>query len=196
MCQGHSVYTRQASEKDLEAIARVLVDTWRSTFRGLLSDDFLDGMSYEHQRERHARTMAGPRTAYFAAVDSRTDEVIGFANGGPNRHSDYPYSGELYAIYIREEYQRRGIGKSLFCALARRLVETGFSSMLVWVLVDNPNRRFYERIGGVPVGERPIKLGPATVTEAALVWSDLMSTLGSCCTFGSSDVAWKADPRS
>jgi hypothetical protein len=44
-----SIHILQASAQDLEAIARVLVDTWQSTFRGLLSDEFLEGMSYDHQ---------------------------------------------------------------------------------------------------------------------------------------------------
>jgi ribosomal protein S18 acetylase RimI-like enzyme len=116
MRQQHSIHIRQASAHDLEAIARVLVDTWRTTFGGLLSDEFLEGMSYDHQRERHARTMASPKVAYFVAVDSRTNKVIGFANGRSNRNSEYPYCGELYAVYVREEFQRRGIGNRLFCA--------------------------------------------------------------------------------
>lgn len=170
---------RRAHESDLEAIARVLVDTWRTTFRRLLSDEFLDGISYAYQRERHLRTMVRPNTAYFVAETAGTGEVIGFANGGPNRHHEYPYAGELYAIYIREEFQRRGVGKRLFCTLAAQLLQSGFTSMLVWVLVSNPNRGFYERVGGRLTARRPIELGPETVDEDALVWSDLAMTLGS-----------------
>lgn len=44
---------RPASPDDIPAITRVLVDTWRTTFRGLLSDGFLDGMTYERQEYRH-----------------------------------------------------------------------------------------------------------------------------------------------
>ena len=68
--------------------------------------------------------MAGPTTAYYVAACPRTHEIIGFANGGPNRHSEYLYAGELYAIYILEEFQRRGMGKMLFCALASRLLQS------------------------------------------------------------------------
>lgn len=51
--------------------------------------------------------------------------------------------------------------------------------MLVSVLVANPNRAFYERLGGVTVAEGTIRLGGDTVKEPALVWSDLDSTLHS-----------------
>lgn len=171
-----SVDVRPATTNDLEAIARVLVDTWRTTFRGLLSDEFLNGMSYAAQQERHRRTMAKPETAYFVATCEQTGEVIGFVNGGPNRHSEYPCAAELYAIYVRKEFQRRGIGKRLFRALADTLLQSGFTSMLVWVLAGNPNRDFYERLGGRTIAERPIKLGPNVVEEEALAWSDLEST--------------------
>jgi L-amino acid N-acyltransferase YncA len=175
------VEIRPARESDLEAIASVLVDTWRTTFRGLLSDEFLDGMSYAHQRERHRRTIARPNAAYFVAVRADTGEVIGFANGGPTRHQEYPYAGELYAIYIRDAFQRGGVGRKLFCALAGQLVRSGLSSMLVWVLVSNPHYGFYESVGGRVAARRPITLGPETVDEDAVVWSDLAMTLRSYC---------------
>ncbi|WP_375165981.1 GNAT family N-acetyltransferase [Chelativorans sp.] len=43
----------------------------------------------------------------------------------PNRHREFPHAGELYAIYIRDKFQRHGIGKRLFCALANRLFSVG-----------------------------------------------------------------------
>jgi hypothetical protein len=46
-------------------------------------------------------------------------------------------------------------------------------------LVANPNCAFYERLGGVSVAEGTSGLGSDTVKEAALVWSDLDSTLHS-----------------
>ncbi len=53
--------------------------------------------------------------------------------------------------------------------------------MLVWVLTINPNRRFYEKIGGRAVAKCPIKLGPETVNRTALEWSDLRATLRTGC---------------
>ena len=42
--------------------------------------------------------------------------------------------------------------------------------MIIWVLADNPNRAFYERIGGREAGRRSIRVGGAPVDEAAYVW--------------------------
>jgi len=170
---------RRANESDLAAIAHVLVATWQTTFRGLLSDRFLDGVSFKHQYERHSRIMAEQKAAYFVAAHAATNEVVGFANGGPNRHREYPCDGELYAIYILRECQGRGIGTRLFHALAEQLFQSGLSSMIVWVLGNNPNCGFYECMGGRAIAKRATMLDDNTVEEVAYAWSDLGSTLRS-----------------
>jgi hypothetical protein len=38
---------RDASPADAAAIARVRVDAWRETYRGIVPEAFLDGLSYE-----------------------------------------------------------------------------------------------------------------------------------------------------
>ena len=174
-----AVQIRPASPEDIPAIARVLVDTWRSTFRGVLSDEFLAGMSYERQQNRHGYYLAQDRVSYFVAVDHSSGEVIGFINGGPNRHRDYPqYAAELYALYVLNDRQRCGAGKRLLAALSSRLTESGFPSMLVWVLAKNPNRGFYEHAGAREISSRPIVLQPDIVKEIAYGWDDLVAVAG------------------
>ena len=131
-------------------------------------------MSYERQEQRHRFYIAQDRVAYFVAVDRSSGEVIGFISGGPNRHAEYQRcAAEIYAFYILSGHQRRGIGKQLLDALNLRMAESGFPSMMVWVLANNPNRGFYERVGGQQIATRPITLGPDTVEEVAYAWDDL-----------------------
>jgi GNAT superfamily N-acetyltransferase len=169
-----TVQIRPASPEDVPGIARVLVDTWRRTFRGLLSDEFLAGMSYERQEQRHGCYLAQDRVNYFVAVDRASGDVIGFINGGPNRHADYQrYPAELYALYVLSERQRCGTGKRLLAALAPRLMESGFPSMMVWVLAKNPNRGFYEHTGAREIASRSIVLQPDVVQEIAYGWDNI-----------------------
>lgn len=46
------ITVREATEADLSGIARVLVDTWRATYRGIVPDSCLDGMTYDAQAEK------------------------------------------------------------------------------------------------------------------------------------------------
>lgn len=165
---------RQACELDAEGIARVHVDAWRSTYRGIVPDDVLDGLSYEKRQARWnemLRTAEQSRHHIWVAAD--LGRIVGFADGGREREGDPQYTGELYAIYILPEYQRKGTGRGLLGQIAARLVEEGHEAALVWVLADNPYRRFYERMGAVPVRTKEITIGGTPLTEVAYGWPDL-----------------------
>jgi GNAT superfamily N-acetyltransferase len=69
----------------------------------------------------------------------------------------------MYAIYILKEYQRKGIGKQLI----QGLIKESMSSFLVWVLADNPSRRFYEKLGGKKIGTESITIGGVDLDEVA-----------------------------
>jgi ribosomal protein S18 acetylase RimI-like enzyme len=181
MSEHEQVKIRRANETDLTAISHVLVDTWRTTFRGLVSDRFLDSMSYAEQRDRHLRYMLNQRVSYSVAECGQTGTVIGFVSGGPIRDRDFPYASELYAIYIRKELQGRGIGTRLFCALVDQLFRSSLTSMMVWALGPNAHS-FYERMGGRAITTRRIELDGVSMAEmVAFTWSDLRFTLHSCC---------------
>jgi GNAT superfamily N-acetyltransferase len=52
-----------------------------------------------------------------------------------------------------DAYQRQGLGRRLTAAAVNWLLQSGLSSMLVWVLADNPSRAFYGALGGRYVAE-------------------------------------------
>jgi ribosomal protein S18 acetylase RimI-like enzyme len=79
----------------------------------------------------------------------------------------------LYALYLHPDYFRQGIGKQLVQTAARRLIQDGMSSMLAWVLVQNPSRKFYEALGGKYLYEKPIEIGGASLNEVAYGWPDI-----------------------
>jgi ribosomal protein S18 acetylase RimI-like enzyme len=43
---------RIASKEDIKGVSRVYVDSWRTTYRGLVPDDYLDELSYEDVEKR------------------------------------------------------------------------------------------------------------------------------------------------
>ena len=156
-------------------MARVHVDTWRTSYAGIVPDEHLAGLSY---RDREAvwvqiLTRHQPPQCNFVA-EKVGGEIVGFADGGPEREGDPVYRGELYAIYLLREHQHRGIGRLLASAVARGLLAAGFDSMLLWVLEENrPARRFYESLGGVQVGRKAIAIGGADLVEVSYGWKDI-----------------------
>jgi GNAT superfamily N-acetyltransferase len=163
---------RPAELGDAAAIARVHVATWRSTYRGLIPDDFLESLSEARYEERWQRSLADEGMRVYVAEDQR--EIVAFASGGRERAGEQDYKGELYAIYVLEEAQGRGHGRGLVRAVTGGLDELGLADMIVWVLRDNRRgRRFYERLGGVYVRSQPIKIGTSELEEVSYGWRSL-----------------------
>jgi ribosomal protein S18 acetylase RimI-like enzyme len=166
---------RPAVPEDAEAIARVHVASWQTTYRGIIPDDVLAGLSVERRAEMWARAAGqSGREGRSLTVAEDGDRIVGFAAGGPVQHPDPVYTGELYAIYLLASHQRLGIGRRLVAAVAAALDAGGHRTMLLWVLTANePARRFYESLGGRAVRDQRTTLGGRDYPETGYGWDDL-----------------------
>ena len=139
---------RPAVIDDAPAIAHVHVEAWRTAYRGIMPSEFLDGLSKGDRRDKWIAILTKDAPKEFNIVAEQDGQIVGFASGGPDRKSDPNFTGELYAIYLLEEYRSQGIGTALFQQSVETLLGFGMDSMKVWVLRENPCRKFYERLGG------------------------------------------------
>lgn len=154
---------RPARVEDAGEIANVRVTTWRSTYRGLISQDYLDKMDIAAETRNYQNGLAHmppERIIFVAEVQPEggpqpdRGKVVGYSNAGPARDLDSEFPAELYALYILPEYQGRGIGRSLVREAAGWLTGKGYQTMIIYVLRENePARKFYEAIGGRMVRE-------------------------------------------
>ena len=92
------VTIRQATISDSAAIARVQVEGWRSTYRGIVPDGFLDAIGIQVWTDRRPGEMADASLGLLPHVAEIEDDVVGWAMGGPNLEPSLHFSGELYAI--------------------------------------------------------------------------------------------------
>jgi GNAT superfamily N-acetyltransferase len=138
----------------------------------LLAEEFLAALSEPGYTERWERVIHDGASRVFVAEDA--SDVVGFASGGRERAGETGYAGELYAIYLLESAQRRGLGRGLFRAVVEGLRGMELADLIVWVLRENqPARQFYERLGGVYVRSQPITIGPSTLEEVSYGWPRL-----------------------
>jgi ribosomal protein S18 acetylase RimI-like enzyme len=166
---------REAKIADVPAIARVNVDTWRTAYREIIPEDYLAKLSYEKRENSWLEIISTAENAphFVYVAQNKSGKVVGFAAGGLERTGKYVYQGELFAIYILEEYQRQGIGRQLVRYVAANLTELGLNSMLVWVLGDNSACKFYEFLGGKKVDEQQTIRAGVVVKEIAYGWTDI-----------------------
>jgi GNAT superfamily N-acetyltransferase len=162
---------RKAKVQDAGAIAHVQVETWKTTYVGIVSDVFLTSMDEEERTQRWQEQILADTISILVAEDETG--IFGFAAGGEVRERLDDYDAELYAIYLLRERQRQGVGRILGLALASALQSRGSTSMLVWVLEQNPSVSFYERLGAVQIARKIINIGGADLQELAFGWPSL-----------------------
>lgn len=138
---------RPTQTADAHPMACIYVQTWQDTYLSLIPYGYLSSMSIARHEKAFLSELSGNHIISFVAEDA--GRVIGFITGGYERNGDVIYSGEIYALYVLKNQQRRGIGTNLVSALANQFDRSGIFSMLVRVLELNPYRRFYKKINGL-----------------------------------------------
>lgn len=162
---------RKAKIEDAGAVAHVHVESWKTTYAGIVSETFLASLNKDERTRSWQDWILEDNTSIFVAEDEIG--IFGFAAGGKIREELDDYDAELYAIYLLHEGQRQGVGRTLSLTLASDLQARGFTSMLVWVLEQNPSSSFYERLGAVPIARKPIDIGGVELQELAFGWPSL-----------------------
>ncbi|QTM99976.1 GNAT family N-acetyltransferase [Sediminibacillus dalangtanensis] len=159
---------RKAATSDAEAIAKVSVDSWISTYRGIVPEKILKKITYQQRTVAFKKRLDDPQHYMFVA-ETTDGQIVGFVNGGPERSGDYPYEGEIYSLYILDEYHHLQIGRKLVRVMTEQLLTDGYDSLLVWVLEENPAKGFYEHLGAEPVDRK--YLAELEAFETALGWT-------------------------
>ncbi|HLU22435.1 MAG TPA: GNAT family N-acetyltransferase [Bacillaceae bacterium] len=168
---------RLATLDDLPGIANVHINSWHTTYKGIVAQEFIDNLTYEWSEERQTSILRSSNKFIYVAEDM-SGKIVGFASGGPERNNDPIYKGELYAIYLLEDYQRKGIGRNLLNAVIKHLHTSDINSILILVLEDNIGARsFYESLGGKIVKEGTLDLNGVKYKDIGYGWSDTSSLI-------------------
>lgn len=167
---------RRATISDAEGIAKVHVDSWRTTYKNIIPDSFLAKLSYEQRTEVWKRNIA-QKGNYVFVVESPTGEIVGFADCGKRKENLIPNSGDLTSIYLLEQYQGQGIGKKLMKQLFLQFQELGYDTVFVEVLEDNKTRYFYEAFGAKFLKSETIKMGGKELELLIYQWEGLDEVL-------------------
>lgn len=158
---GTSPYlVRKASEHDASRVAEIQVKTWQVAYRGLLPDDYLDGLDPVRRAVVWKGLLAEPKGAVFLA--QKDSHVVGFCDVLPSRDPAAPPEiAEIAAIYVEPAAWGTGAGRSLIAAATGYARDHGFVIVTLWVLATNERaKRFYVAAGFMPDGaektvERP-----------------------------------------
>ena len=166
-----NINIRNAVLSDAKGIAKVHVDCWKTTYKNIISDQYLNKLTYASREQLWENNI--PNGGVYVA-ENKEGEIVGFSSGGIERTGNYNgFEGELYAIYILKDYQGNGIGKALVKPIIKEITELGLNSMLVLVLEDNISRLFYESLGGKKIATVEVEISEKKLLELVYGWEDI-----------------------
>jgi len=181
------IAVRRAAAGDAPAIARVRVESWGTTYRGLIPDAYLDGMKVDASAALWDRVLTAEPGTTSVYVAEHGPDIVGFACGTLLTPPKHGFGAELAAVYLRREFQRAGIGRKLFGAVVEAQRGHGATGILTWVIAGNTAaRRFYEGLGGELVIEQPFQWEGMDLAEAGYGWRDLPALAAACAAAQSS----------
>ena len=174
---------RIATPGDAPALAAMHIASWHETYTGLLPDKMLSALSVESRAAAWVKIMQDPETepaterSTVVHLAEHQGAIIGFGSCGAQRTESLKakgYDGEVSAIYVLREFQKRKIGTRLLRAMSADLMRRGSSGAALWVLRDNLRaRHFYEHFGAKVIAEREDARDGALLVESAYGWPNL-----------------------
>ncbi len=149
------VTIRRATIDDAVPITETHVRSWQRAYRGLIPQDYLDGLDPAQRvaRWEEILTLVDWSAGGVLVAEDRSG-VAGFASFGPTRDDeDRRMVGEIMAIYLAPYAWGKGVGRELMASAAGALAAMGYGQTTLWVLDGNERaRRFYEAAGFKPDG--------------------------------------------
>jgi len=167
--QDITIKIRSATPSDAESLAAVHELAWRTAYLGIIPGPELDELIIRRRTEWwEGAIRKGSRISILVFGGT----VAGYTNYGRNRARSLAYDGEIYELYLRPEFQRRGFGRRLFDEVRRDLAQGGLKSLIVWALSDNtPAVAFFRALGGRPVVRSSETFGNKSLDKIAYAWS-------------------------
>lgn len=148
MSSASRVAIRPMLAADAPAVAALHAESWRTAYRGIYDDDWLDAHAGANREAHWASRFAAPSVTEAGLVAEQDGRAVGFvyviADADPAR-------GALVDnLHLVAEARGSGIGARLLRAAAAHAIASGWPAGLhLWVFDANEGAcRFYERHGG------------------------------------------------
>jgi L-amino acid N-acyltransferase YncA len=166
---------RPGESHDIQAVSCVYVESWKATYEGLAPEAFVKGVNVESAADVFRGSLHNQEYRYFLHVaETPEGRIVGLADSGRERSLAALNAGELYGLYLLKEYQGRGIGRGLFQAAVKSLVQSGMVSMVAWILENSSHRVFYEKAGGLlEKGMKKLDWKGQSISLVCYRWNDL-----------------------
>lgn len=164
---------RIARQNDFTTIAALHAASWRNAYRGVLSDEYLDGAIASERMALWNCRFKNPKANQHIVVAEQEANIVGFACAYGNE--DEQWGTMLDNLHVLPAQKGHGIGRTLISHVASWCSVTyQRKGLFLWAFEQNVlARSFYERLGGKVVGNT-IWIAPdgTAVTELRYSWKN------------------------
>ena len=162
---------REATENDIEEVARLHVNSWCKTYKGIISQNYLDNM--KNNIQKRIERMKNEFVLRNMLLGIKDNKIVGFMEYTlTNEFSkDLDIDCELCGLYIKNEYVGKGIGTQLFNYIKNLFIKNNKHKMGLWCIKENKNAvNFYLKKGGKKVKEKTFTLAGKEYNEIAFIY--------------------------
>lgn len=136
---------RIARQEDAFALSQVLAASWKSAYKGIVADDYLESLREDHWVSFLTKGMA--EHSLFAMALEVNSQIIGAAI---LKRTDDPLIIELTAIYLLPNQTGYGYGSIFYREIETEVIKLGYKHCVLDVLENNSRAfRFYMKNGYV-----------------------------------------------
>ncbi len=162
---------RPATGQDIPEIAKIYTESWKKTYRTLLPDAFLEGLTYEHAERKWMSYLRAEGQGIFLAAGG-TGGVRGFSAYKP--FPELERCLLLDSLHVRPAAQGNGTGKALIFAVGKYALEGGYRKMSICVMKGNDRAEgIYTHLGAKPRRDFTDDFEGTAVRSSLLLWDNL-----------------------
>lgn len=149
----NDIIIEKAKLEDAQSIILININGWKKTYKNIFPEQLLKTLDLK--QEISIYKCKNKIREYI--VCKYNNKVIGFARYGRNKKDYSKEYAEVYAIYIKNGFQRKGIGTSILQYIFNDL-KTSYKYVLISTLKENNANLFYKKMGGTLMKEIPLTL--------------------------------------
>lgn len=161
---------KEIEKEDLYDYMYVNTYAWNETYKGIMSDDFLETIKKElnqnvqRLKEKFDQTKID-EPDYKRFLLYVNNEPVGIFGICKSREEKYPNSGELCNIYLLNKAKKKGYGRILFERAIQELKKINYKDMIIYCIKENPTNEFYKYMGGKILYSKERNIGGKDLIE-------------------------------